>query len=213
MEHKEGYQKKCSWKLEWLLFITFFKIAPATFGGGYAVMPAIEREIVEKRKWMGSKEIADLFSVAQSIPGAIAINSATFIGLRIAGIRGAIFAMMAMIIPTFIITVALSLLFMQVKDNPKIEAAFIAIRPAVVAMIIFAAIKYGRKVLTDITSALILILTVVLLLFGPTHMHPILILTGGALIGVTSQILKVKLGKRMDTQSNIEQEQMFDYMI
>ncbi|MGG1639038.1 chromate transporter [Paenibacillus sp. NRS-1760] len=74
----------------WTIFLTFLKIGPVTFGGGYAMIPVIEREVVEKRKWLETRDIADIFAVAESIPGAIGINSATFIGYRVAGIRGAL---------------------------------------------------------------------------------------------------------------------------
>ncbi|MDQ7861293.1 chromate transporter [Peribacillus frigoritolerans] len=76
-----------------IIFGPFFKIAPVTFGGGFAMIPLIENEVVEKRKWMKSEEVTDVFALSQSVPGAVAINSATFIGHRIAGMKGAMAAM------------------------------------------------------------------------------------------------------------------------
>ena len=76
------------WKVLFQLFWTFFKISPVTFGGGFAMMPLIEKEVVEKRKWLKSEDVTDVFALSQSVPGAVAINSATFIGHRIGGIKG-----------------------------------------------------------------------------------------------------------------------------
>src|SRR5690554_6291650 len=104
------------------IFITFLKISPVTFGGGYAMIPLIEKEVVDKRGWMKTQEIADIFAVAESVPGAIAINSATFIGFRLAGILGAVVAMIGVLLPTFLIVMMLSIFFLQVQDHPKVEA-------------------------------------------------------------------------------------------
>ena len=76
------------WKVLFQIFWTFFKISPVTFGGGFAMIPLIEKEVVEKRKWLKSEEVTDVFALSQSVPGAVAINSATFIGHRISGGKG-----------------------------------------------------------------------------------------------------------------------------
>lgn len=201
-------------KTIWELFATFLKIGPSTFGGGYAVMPAMEREVVEKKQWLESEDIADIFAVAQSIPGAVAINSATFIGYRIAGVRGAVAAMAGMLLPTFLIIVALSFVFLQVKDNPKVEAAFTSIRATIVALIAFAAIKYGKKALVDKSSAVLVGATVVLLFVGQSYIHPVLLIVGGAAAGIAIQAAKIKLGRESAPKRKAkQQEQIFDYMI
>ncbi|MDQ6420626.1 chromate transporter [Paenibacillus sp. LHD-117] len=205
---------KASGKLLWRIFVTFLRIGPATFGGGYAVMPAMEREVVEKQKWLESGDIADVFAVAQSIPGAVAINSATFIGYRIAGIRGAIAAMAGMLLPTFSIIVALSFVFLQVKDNPKVEAAFMSIRATIVALIAYAAIKYGKKALVDKSSAVLIGVTVLLLFFGQSYVHPVLLIAGGAAAGIAIQAAKARFGRERTSKPKAhQQEQIFDYMI
>ncbi|MHA6483548.1 chromate transporter [Paenibacillus sp. strain BS8-2] len=196
------------------LFITFLKIAPSTFGGGFAVMPAMEREVVEKKQWLKGDDIADIFAVAQSIPGAVAINSATFIGYRMAGIRGAIAALLGMLLPTFLIIVALSFVFLQVKDNPKVEAAFMSIRATIVALITFAAIKYGKKALVDKSSAVLICATVIVLFVGSNYIHPMLVIIGGAAAGIVIQSAKAKLGRERSAKQPLQQkEQIFDYMI
>lgn len=121
--------KRSQWLLILDIFFTFLKIGPVTFGGGYAMIPLIEREVVIRKKWVDGSDVTDVFAVAESVPGAIAINSATFIGYRIAGFGGAIAAMAGVMLPTFCIVVMLSLSFLAVKDHPKVEAAFEGIRP------------------------------------------------------------------------------------
>jgi chromate transporter len=205
---------KGSGKTIWELFVTFLKIGPSTFGGGYAVMPAMEREVVEKKQWMESGDIADIFAVAQSVPGAVAINSATFVGYRIAGIRGAVAAMLGMLLPTFLIIVALSFAFLQVKDNPKVEAAFTSIRATIVALIAYAAIKYGKKALVDKSSAVLIAVTVILLFVGQSSIHPVLLIVGGAAAGIAIQAAKIKLGRESAPKRKAQQqEQIYDYMI
>jgi chromate transporter len=180
------------WRLIWQLFWTFFKIGPVTFGGGYAMIPLIEREIVERNRWLTSKDIADVFAVSESIPGAIAINSATFVGYRVAGIRGAMAAMLGVLLPTFLIVTGLCIVFLQVRDNPKIEAAFKGIRPVIVALIVFAGIKIGHTAVIDKTSLVLVVATVSVLLV--VHFNPVLVIGAGAVIGVLLVRLKARLG-------------------
>ncbi|GAB2539445.1 chromate transporter [Gracilibacillus alcaliphilus] len=170
------------------IFLAFLKIAPATFGGGYAMIPLMEKEVVEKRKWINPQEIGEIFAIAQSVPGAIAINSAIFIGYRLAGVLGAIAAMIGILLPTFLIVIALSILFIFVKDNPYMEAAFTGIRAAVVAMILFAAYKIGLTAVYDKTTLVIMIVTAVILLF--LQVHPVAVILAGIALGIV--IVKVK---------------------
>lgn len=183
---------KIKWKLLWAIFVTFFKIGPVTFGGGYAMIPLIEREVVTKRNWIKAEDVADVFAVAESVPGAIAINSATFIGYRIAGPLGAVVAMFGILTPTFFIIIALSISYLYFSDNPKMIAAFEGIRPAIVALISFAAYKIGKMAITDKTTLVTAFVTVVLLLTLP--IHPAVIILCGALAGILLVLTKKKLG-------------------
>lgn len=180
-----------SWKLLLQIFITFFKIGPVTFGGGYAMIPLIEREAVEKRKWMKKEEIVDVFAVVESVPGAIAINSATFIGYRIAGIKGAVVAMIGMMTPTFFIIIILSVTYQFFKDYPIVDAAFQGIRAAIVALIIYAGIKIGKTALIDKTTIVIMGMTVFLLLF--VSLHPVFIILSGIVAGILIVRVKEKI--------------------
>jgi chromate transporter len=188
--------------LLWQIFITFLKIGPVTFGGGYAMIPLIEREVVDKRRWVETKDIADIFAVAQSVPGAVAINSAAFAGLRVAGVAGAIAAMTGILLPTFCIVVLLSLFFLQVRNIPVVEAAFVSIRPTIVALITYAAYKIGRTAIIDRTTAVIVAATVLLMILLP--IHPVLIIVAGALAGIA--IVRLRQAMGIQTKLGIQTE-------
>jgi len=120
------------------LFLTFFKIGAFTFGGGYAMIPLIQREIVEKRGWMTDEDILDIFAIAESTPGPIAINSATFVGYRVAGFFGAMLATTGVVLPSFMIILLISFLLTGFADIPAVQYAFFGIRAGVMALLIKA---------------------------------------------------------------------------
>ncbi|WP_223588852.1 chromate transporter [Neobacillus bataviensis] len=184
-------------KEEWVklfqLFWTFFKIGPATFGGGFAMIPLIEREIVEKKKWIDSEDVTDLFALAQSVPGAVAINSASFIGHKVGGVKGAIAAMIGVSLPTFLIVLTLGISYLFIHDNPKIEAAFVSIRATILAIIVYAAIKTIKTSIVDKTTFFIMLIGVPALFF----IHPVLAIFLGALSGTISIFIKRKLGYKI----------------
>lgn len=146
------------------------------------MIPLIEKEVVERRGWVKSKELTDMFALAQSLPGAIAINSATFVGYRLAGVAGATVATIGVLLPTLIIVVAVGAFFLKVQHHPKVEAAFISIRATVVALITYAAIRIGKEAIVDKASLAIIVLTVLGLLFTP--IHPVILLTAGGITGI-----------------------------
>lgn len=193
---------KDQWTLLFQIFWTFFKISPVTFGGGFAMIPSIEKEIVEKRKWLTSDDIADVFALSQSVPGAVAINSATFIGHRIAGIKGALAAMAGVSLPTFLIVLALGISYFFIHDNPKLEAAFVSIRVTIVAIIVYAAIKIAKTAIVDKTTFCIMLLGVPALFF----IHPILAIFLGAVVGVITIFIKKKLGYKTDAKQKKEHD-------
>lgn len=174
------------------LFWTFMKISPVTFGGGFVMMPLMKKEVVDKKKWIKDEEIVDSIALAQAAPGSVAVNSAAFVGYRIGGVKGAIAATIGMMIPTFFIVIILSLLFLTVRNNHYAEEAFKGIRPAVVALIVYAAWTTGRSSISDKTTLTIMALAVILLIFF--HMHPVLLITAGILSGIS--IKKLKSSKR-----------------
>lgn len=172
------------------IFWTFFKMGPVTFGGGYAMIPLIEKEVVDKKKWLKSEDVTDVLALSQSIPGAVAINSATFIGQRIGGVRGAIAAMLGISLPTFLIVLGLGIVYSLIQDNPKVEAAFLSIRASIVALIVYAAIKIAKTALIDKSTFGLFVVGVPALFF----IHPIFAILMGALIGIILSSMKAKLG-------------------
>lgn len=118
------------------LFTTFFKIGLFTFGGGYAMIPLIQREVIDKQKWISNKDFLDMLVLAQSTPGPIAVNTAVFVGYKTRGVAGAILTTLGTVLPSFIVILLLALFFAEVRDNRYVDAAFRAMRPAVVALIV-----------------------------------------------------------------------------
>lgn len=164
------------------IFFTFFKIGSFTFGGGYAMLPLIEKEVVYNKKWIDEESIIDVFAVSTSLPGAIAINSSTFIGYKLAGRIGAGVATLGMVLPSFLIITAIASLFKQFEDSPSVKAAFIGIRSAVTGLIFIAALKIARTSIKDKITAFIAALTIILVLFF--NVHAIFAILGGALAGI-----------------------------
>lgn len=179
------------WKILLEIFWIFFKLSPAAFGGGHVLFPLIEKEIVDKRKWLKMEDVADLLSLSQSVPGAIAINSATFVGQRISGIKGSIVALIGISFPTFFIVLFLgSSLHIFMDYSHTVEAAFISIRASILALIISTAIKVGKVALIDKTTFGIIVFGVLINFF----LHPIFTILLGAFSGMILIIIKEKLG-------------------
>lgn len=147
--------RSTDFKMLWVLFITFFKIGAFTFGGGYAMIPLIEREMVEGKGWISREDIVDILAVSQSLPGAIAINSATFIGYKIAGVSGAISATLGVVLPSVIVITIIASIFVAFKENTMVQKVFAGIRSAVVALIAVAAWNIGKSSVKDFTGLII----------------------------------------------------------
>ena len=129
----------------WDSFKTFFKIGIFTLGGGYAMIPLIEEEVVNRHRWVSKDEMLDLIAVAQSCPGVFAINTAIFIGYKLNKVRGALATTLGTALPSFIIILAIAMFFHQFEDNRIIAAMFRGIRPAVVALIAVPTFNLGKS--------------------------------------------------------------------
>ncbi len=186
--------EKSKLKLLTEIFMIFFKIGLFTFGGGYAMIPLIEKEMIDNKAWVKQEEIIDIFAVAQSVPGAIAINSSTFIGYKIAGISGALAATAGVVIPSFIIITGIATVISRFQNNPVIQAAFMGIRSAVVALILMAVIKMGKSSIKDRLTALITVLAVILVIL--INVHAIFVIIGGAAVGIIIYLLSILKMKR-----------------
>jgi len=126
-------------------FKIFFKIGAFTIGGGYAMVPLIEDEIVNKRHWIEQDDFLDLLAIAQSAPGILAVNIAIFVGYRLRGVKGSLVTSLGSILPSFLMILAIALFFATYKDNPYVEKVFKGIRPAVVALIAAPVFRMGKK--------------------------------------------------------------------
>lgn len=129
----------------WETFKTFFKIGIFTLGGGYAMIPLIEEEVVNRHKWVDKEEMLDLIAIAQSCPGVFAINISIFIGYKLRKTRGAIATALGTALPSFLIILAIAIFFHQFEDNRVIAAMFKGIRPAVVALIAVPTFNLARR--------------------------------------------------------------------
>ena len=129
----------------WESFKTFFKIGIFTLGGGYAMIPLIEEEVVNKHRWVEKEEMLDLIAIAQSCPGVFAINIAIFIGYKLRQERGAIATALGTALPSFLIILAIAIFFKQFEDNRIVAAIFRGIRPAVVALIAVPTFRLGQR--------------------------------------------------------------------
>ena len=125
-------------KTLWQVFATFFKIGAFTFGGGYAMIPLIQNEAVEKRKWVTDEDILEVIAIAESTPGPIAINSATFVGYKAAGVLGSVCATLGVVLPSFVIIQLLSYVLAQFQQVEAVQYAFRGIRAGVLALLIKA---------------------------------------------------------------------------
>jgi chromate transporter len=129
----------------WESFKTFFKIGMFTLGGGYAMIPIIEEEVVNRHRWVDKEEMLDLIAIAQSCPGVFAINISIFVGYKLKKVRGAIATALGTALPSFLIILAIAMFFHQFEDNRYIAAMFRGIRPAVVALIAVPTFNLGKS--------------------------------------------------------------------
>lgn len=164
------------------LFWSFLKVGPSSFGGGYAMMPAIEREVVEKRKWMKEEEMAEILSLASTAPGGVGVNAAAFVGYQKAGFLGAVAAVAGITLPTFLIVIILSLAFLFWKDEPKVKAALQGIHSAVIALILMAAHRMAKVAVFDVATSCVTAGALLILLF--TDINPFYVILLGLIIGV-----------------------------
>ena len=119
----------------WKVFITFFKIGAFTFGGGYAMVPLIQKEAVENHKWITDEDILEIIAIAESTPGPIAINSATFVGYRTCGVLGSVCATLGVVLPSFVLIYAISFVLRQFQELKAVQYAFYGIRAGVLALL------------------------------------------------------------------------------
>lgn len=175
------------WNRIFKLFTVFFKLGAFTFGGGYAMIPLIHKEIVEKQEWATDEEVLDMFAIAESTPGVIAVNTATFVGYKVAGFWGALVSTVSVVIPSFIIISLISLFFEQFLALKWVAYAFEGVRVAVVVLIINAALKLGKVNEKNLFNIMMIILAFVLAAFTPINV--IFVLLGAMVVGIVANLI------------------------
>ena len=126
------------------IFLSFLKIGAFTFGGGYAMIPIIQHEVITRRGWIEEREFVDLLTIAQTAPGPISLNTAVFVGYKCRGFWGALAAIFGVILPSFLVILTVAIFFSEIRDNRWVDAAFRGMRPAVVALIVAPIVGLAR---------------------------------------------------------------------
>lgn len=176
------------------LFITFMKIGGFTFGGGYAMLPMLQREVVENKKWATEEQLMDYYAIGQCTPGVIAINTATFIGHQVAGVTGAIFATIGVIFPSWIIITIIALFIKNFAQYEIVQHALAGITCCVLALVLDAVIKLGKKSIKGVFAVVVCVIVFALALFTDISAF-ILVIAAGFAGFVLTPILEKKGGK------------------
>ena len=168
------------------LFRSFFRVGILTFGGGYAMLPILRREVIETNRWCTDEELADYYAVGQCTPGIIAVNTATFIGYKLAGIPGGIFATFSLTLPSFVIILLIAAVLQNFASYPVVINAFAGIRAAVVALIVNAVLKLLKSSVVDkITLCIFAAVTVLSVMFS---VSPVVFVLAAGLCGIAVKV-------------------------
>lgn len=171
------------------MFLTFLKIGAFTFGGGYAMIPLIEEEVVKKNEWVKKEEFMDMLVVSQSLPGPLAVNCCTFIGYKIGGVLGAIMAILGVTLPSFFIILLFATVLMKYRQNYYVNLAFKGISAAVPMLVLVGVISMAKNVKMNIQN--ILIGAVALFALLVLNINPVIVTIAGGIYGVLFMRKKV----------------------
>ncbi len=172
------------------LFLSFSKVGVMTFGGGYAMLPMLQREIVENKGWATEEELTDYFAIGQCTPGVIAVNTATFIGQKKAGVPGALAATLGVVFPSLVIITLLASVLQNFADVPVVKHAFGGIRVCVCVLILNAVVKLWKKTVIDKPTLAIFLVVLAASLF--TGLSPAVFVLLSGLAGLTVKVLEAK---------------------
>ena len=179
---KENKTETSTAKLLGQLFLSFAKIGVMTFGGGLAMLPMLERELVEDRDWVTHDEILDYYAVGQCTPGIIAVNTATFVGYKKAKVLGAVIATLGMVFPSVVIITVIAAVLSNFADIPAVQHAFSGIRIAVCALIASAVIKLAKSNVKSVLQIIIAVAAfIIIAVFGAS---PVVVVVGSAVAGL-----------------------------
>lgn len=169
----------------WEIFITFAKIGSLTFGGGYAMLPMIQEEVVKKHNWATDEEVIDYYAIGQSTPGIIAINTSTFVGYKLRGISGGIFATLGMVFPSIVIITIIAIFFQRFQEYEIVQHAFSGLRVAVVSLILNAIINMWKKSIKDNIGIIIFLISFLVAAF--LKVSPVIVVVISFLAGIIIQ--------------------------
>lgn len=172
------------------LFGAFAVVGVTTFGGGYAMLPALQREVVEKRRWATEEEVMDWYAIGQCTPGVIAVNTATFVGQKQAGALGGIFATLGVVFPSLVIIMIIAAFIQNFAHLPAVQNAFAGIRVCVCVLILNAVVKLWKKSVVDWKTFLIFLLVFAGSVF--LNVSPVLYVLAAALAGVVIKELEAR---------------------
>ena len=172
------------------MFIAFFKIGAFTFGGGYAMIPIIEEEVVNKQKWVSKEEFMDMLVVAQSFPGAMSINCSIFIGYKIAGVLGGVIALLGVALPSFLIILIVATFFMKFRENYYVNLVFKGISSAVPVLVLTGVISLAKGIDKNIRNGITIVLALIALVIF--KINPIIVIIVAAIYGAVFLRKKVK---------------------
>ncbi|SCJ75555.1 chromate transporter [Neobittarella massiliensis] len=177
----------------WTLFSTFFRIGLFTFGGGYAMIPLIQRDVVENHQWINDDEMLDMIAIAESTPGVLAVNSATFVGYKVGGFLGAALATIGVALPSFFIISLIAVFYAQFRALTWVQYAFMGIRAGVVLLILNAVVKLSKNLKKNAFNIILILAAFALAAF--TEISTILILIGAAICGLVFRLRAIKSGE------------------
>jgi len=172
------------------LFVSFAKVGVMTFGGGYAMLPVLQREIVENKKWATEEELTDYYAIGQCTPGVIAVNTATFIGQKQHGILGGIFATLGVVFPSLVIITAIAALISNFADIPAVQNAFAGIRVCVCVLVLNSVVKLWKSTIKDKWALVIFALVLIGAVF--TELSPVVFVLLAAIAGIAIKGLEAK---------------------
>ena len=176
------------------LFLTFLKIGAFTFGGGYAMIPLIQKDISEKKKWISDDDILDIVAIAESTPGPIAINSATFVGYKVCGFFGALLATLGVVIPSFAIILVIATVLREVQDYRAVRYAFFGIRAGVLALIVKALLSMYKQCKKNVVSYIAMAFAFIAVALFDVNV--LIVIVSCALFGLLSSILAQRRMKK-----------------
>ncbi|MCU6707941.1 chromate transporter [Paenibacillus sp. J5C_2022] len=185
---------------------SFLKLSPISFGGGYAIFPSIEREVVDRRRWLSGQELSETLSLASAAPGGVGVNAAILLGHRLNGVSGAVAAGIGAILPTFFIVLAVFFAYMRFGDSPKVRGALSGVTWGVITLILFSALRMGRTAIKDKFTLLLMLGGLICLFAG---LSPVYLIVAGIVISIVATLFKQRNENKREASRTVEEGYMY----